>query len=329
MSNKTARVLSQPSNRSKPRDGKEKKVVFKGVLDSPFRIQWYLGSSLLTALSPDCCNRPSVPINLQNAVLAYILQILEGVSEYHDKCSALSRKRKRAAKSLCDASPKDKRQKSQEQGMATDQDDDFKSPSILRHIVYGINAVTKRLELQSHSLRRPTIVVPTPTVDIQSSRPFKYIFVCRQDVDPTILVDHLPHLVASCNSAQASNHVKLVPLPKGSELVLAQTLGIRRVTVLGIDVSPVKLLNINFCRYFMIQTDLADHHLHTMLEPIPVLAASWLSNTTHLPSLIPTHIKHLRTTAPKDMKAAKEARNREKAVKKAKKAKQSMPGLDI
>ena len=81
----------------------------------------------------------------------------------------------------------------------------------------------------------------------------------------------------------------------------------------------------------MIQTDLADHHLHTMLEPIPVLAASWLSNTTHLPSLIPTHIKHLRTTAPKDMKAAKEVRNRERAeVKRAKKVKQcSMPGLDI
>jgi ribonuclease P/MRP protein subunit POP3 len=206
----------------------------------------------LNPLYPNCHHRPSVPINLQNAVLAYILQILEGVSEYHDKCFALSRKRKRAAKSLCDASPKDnKKQKLQEQEIATDQDDAIKSPSILRHIVYGINAVTKRLELQSHSLRCPTTVIPTSTVEIQSSRPFKYIFVCRQDVDPAILVDHLPHLVASCNSAQASNDVKLVPLPKGSELVLAQTLGIRRVTVLGIDVSLVKLLNINLCQYFI------------------------------------------------------------------------------
>ncbi|KAF8807845.1 hypothetical protein BYT27DRAFT_7223627 [Phlegmacium glaucopus] len=305
MSEKTARVLTQPSNRSKPRDGKEKKVVFKGVLDSPFRVQW-----------------PSVPINLQNAVLAYILQILEGVSEYHDNRSALSRKRKRAAKSSCDALAKDKKQKLLEQGSATDDamsglveqsskrssdnDDNVddmaaKSPSILRHIVYGINAVTKRLELQSHSLRRPTTVIPIPSVETQPSRPFKYLFVCRQDVDPSILIDHLPHLVASCNSAQASNHMKLVPLPKGSELVLAQTLGIRRVTVLGIDV------------------DLADDRLHTMLEPVPVLTASWLSNAK-LPTLIPTHVKHLRTSAPKDMKAAKEARNREKAeVKKAKK----------
>ena len=70
----------------------------------------------------------------------------------------------------------------------------------------------------------------------------------------------------------------------------------------------------------MIQIDLADHHLQSMLEPIPILAASWLSNATPVRTLIPTHIKQLRTSAPKDMKAAKEARNREKAeVKKVKK----------
>jgi ribonuclease P/MRP protein subunit POP3 len=58
-----------------------------------------------------------------------------------------------------------------------------------------------------------------------------------------------------------------------------------------------------------------------MLEPIPVLVVSWLSNSP-LPTLIPTHIKHLRSTAPKDMKTAKETRNRERAeVKKAKKSK--------
>jgi ribonuclease P/MRP protein subunit POP3 len=75
-----------------------------------------------------------------------------------------------------------------------------------------------------------------------------------------------------------------------------------------------------FNYFFIIQIDLADDHLHTMLGTIPVLTASWLSNATPLPTLIPTHIKHLRTSAPKDMKAAKEARNREKAeVKKAKK----------
>jgi ribonuclease P/MRP protein subunit POP3 len=66
-------------------------------------------------------------------------------------------------------------------------------PSILRHIVYGINAVTKRLEFQSYNSRRPTIVIPTL---VPSNTSF-YIFVCRKDVEPAVLVDHLPHLVAS------------------------------------------------------------------------------------------------------------------------------------
>jgi hypothetical protein len=44
-------LSAQPSYRSKPLDDKERKVVYKGVaLDSPFRIQWYLGSSLLSVL---------------------------------------------------------------------------------------------------------------------------------------------------------------------------------------------------------------------------------------------------------------------------------------
>lgn len=222
--------------------------------------------SLFGAIYLSCYHRPSVPINLQNTVLAYILQLLEGVSEYHDNRSTLARKRKRAAKFSCGALTKDKKQKLQEEEIVTyaepgsvEQSSKFssdvndvaiKSPSILCHIVYGINAVTKRLELQSHNLRRPTTVIPVPSVETQSSRPFKYLFVCRQDVDPAILIDHLPHLVASCNSAQASDHVKLVPLPKGSELVLAQTLGIRRVTVLGIDVSLVKLIDKSFINYF-------------------------------------------------------------------------------
>lgn len=44
-SDKNARTLSQPSNRARPREKKEKKEVFKGVLDSPFRIQWYIFKS--------------------------------------------------------------------------------------------------------------------------------------------------------------------------------------------------------------------------------------------------------------------------------------------
>jgi len=50
--------------------------------------------------------------------------------------------------------------------------------------------------------------------------------------------------------------------------------------------------------------------LNSLLEKVPVVTASWLHQSD---TLVPTHVKQLRTTAPKDMKAAKELRCEEKA----------------
>ena len=116
------------------------------------------------------------------------------------------------------------------------------SPSICRHIIYGINVVTKRLEEQTRMARRPIIAL-VPDTDqpaAENATPaaaVKYVFVCRNDVDPSLLLDHLPHLVAAYNSTRPlSSYTILVLLPKGAELSLAQALGIRRVSVFGIDV---------------------------------------------------------------------------------------------
>jgi len=56
--------------------------------------------------------------------------------------------------------------------------------------------------------------------------------------------------------------------------------------------------------------------LKSMSEQVSTLSASWLSKPA--PSLIATHIKQIRTTAPKDMKAAKMVRTQEKAHPEAK-----------
>jgi hypothetical protein len=48
------------------------------------------------------------------------------------------------------------------------------------------------------------------------------------------------------------------------------------------------------------------------LDKVPIVTAPWLSQADTSYTLIPTHIKQLRTTAPKDMKAAKESRNKER-----------------
>lgn len=92
----------------------------------------------------------------------------------------------------------------------------------------------------------------------------------------------------------ARQPLKLIVLPKGSESALAQALGLRRAAVIAIhDDAP----------YLPIFRD--------MLQPVPVISAPWLMPPVQPSSpkcLIPTHIKQLRTTAPKDMKSAKEQR---------------------
>lgn len=114
---------------------------------------------------------------------------------------------------------------------------------LMHHMTFGINAVTKRLETQVQSARRPTATIPETAAPLSPPPFLKYVFVCRADVDPTLLVDHLPHLVAGFNSARPVQPVKLVPLPKGAELALSQALAVRRVTVLAADVSILKIVS--------------------------------------------------------------------------------------
>ena len=263
MSEKNARTLSHTSNRVKPRDTKDKKVTFKGVLDSPFRIQW--SASVLNHMQfsgliwPKF--RPSVPLTLQKTILECILDLLDGAYDYHHHRCVTRRKRKRGFKateralqknkgasgpaelSVNERSSNDQSPKEQDVHMHLDQkiqqcenqDDDIEPPIFLHHLSYGINVITKRLELQTQSARHPNIL-PLPETSQIPPKPLKYVFVCRADVDPPLLIEHLPHLVAAYNSVCPSQYAKLIPLPQGSESVLAQILGIRRVTALGLDV---------------------------------------------------------------------------------------------
>ena len=66
----------------------------------------------------------------------------------------------------------------------------------------------------------------------------------------------------------------------------------------------------------------------SLLDSVPPLRASWLTQPEHTSNFdpgelgafwIPTHIKQLRTTAPKDMKAAKEQRTKGRAEAKRRK----------
>ncbi|TBU63686.1 hypothetical protein BD310DRAFT_915715 [Dichomitus squalens] len=310
MSQQIARAHTSQSNRAKPREGSDRRVQFRSVVDNPFHVQW-----------------PSVPANVQNAILACMLDMLSGLADHNLAREQLSRKRRRCGSR--NAHPP-KRAKVDHSATSPDPSDPIgppvthamdagtvdaeTTPSILSSLTIGINGVTKRLEGLVRSYRRPVesrleegkSSVPDPPTSVF---PTRLVIACRSDSDPPMLMGHIPNLVGACNSARKVNGTEsgrsggtwLVPMPKGTEDTLSAAMGLRRVSILLVDSSAP-----NFCT------------LASLLENVPLPVAPWLSvpNTGSPVMLIPTHIKQLRTSAPKDMKAAKEKRSKERAAAK-------------
>ncbi|KAL0573958.1 RNase P and RNase MRP subunit [Marasmius crinis-equi] len=286
----SVKVHTNQSNRAKPADG-QKKVVFKPVLDNPFRVYW-----------------PSIPVNLQNLILAQTVTLLDGVSTYQSSRSLANRKRKREKRQGEQDQPNKKRKETEvdmtvdapENASLVAQDDSIEptEPQILSHITIGINAVTKRLE--SHlSQRKQKITItsstPEPVPTTCQVTPVRVVLACRADVNPPVIIDHIPHIIAAYNSSLPPNGedkpILLIPLSSGAEYTLSDALGLRRVAVLALDSDAPNLESL-------------------IKDNIPIVSAPWLAPplSNQQKQLVPTHIKQLRTTAPKDMKVAKEQR---------------------
>ncbi|OSC99455.1 hypothetical protein PYCCODRAFT_1415728 [Trametes coccinea BRFM310] len=305
MSDKVARSHNSLSNRAKARDGADRKVVFRSVVDNPFRVQW-----------------PSIPMNVQNTALACVVDMLAGVAEYNISREQNSRRKRRRLNSTSRGNAAQNIQESievtdnattnrkqPESGNARDDDPASDIPPlIVSSLSVGINEVTKRLERLASSHRR--IVTPNSHAadgiaaeGTQAAPQSRVVLACRADIDPPSLLGHIPNLVAGCNSSPAASASQqrtwLVPLPKGAEQTLANALGLRRASMILIEDSAPGFLT-----------------LEPLLRGIPLLTAPWLlpPSLSQSVALVPTHIKQLRTTAPKDMKAAKETRSRERAA---------------
>ena len=218
----------------------------------------------------DLVNRPSVPVNVQNAVLSRLILSLEGVAAHRaTKITECHERKRRHGSQQTGPNKRSKTSAGNEDGtsdpIATpvgtpsvpnepmdtqDADQEVASPTVPQitpHLILGINQVTKRLEHQARAYRQTLSATKTlmdnGTYEPPPSRPISIVFVCRADVDPPLLISHLPTLIASCNSSRNSlkdpeSHppIKLVPVPKGSESLLADAIGLRRLAVLALDV---------------------------------------------------------------------------------------------
>lgn len=110
-------------------------------------------------------------------------------------------------------------------------------PPVVQHMSIGINAVTRMLERLAKALRQPP--APDYNTDIHCSI---MVLVCRNDVNPPQLIDHIPSVVAACNSAISQTQqtrVWLVTLPSGAETLLSNATGLRRVAALSIAVRGI------------------------------------------------------------------------------------------
>jgi len=222
----TAKVHSEQSRRAvakktKKRDGQKtlaSKTVYKSTLANPTHVDW-----------------PRIPANLQNLLLAQTIALLEEaeVAEYHLERQAASRRRRRAPPT---AQPDNDRDREQEGSLSLPQSLRTR-PRLLDGTLIGINAVTKRLEAQSCAQRE---VIYSGAVEQTASPPLSLVFACQADVQPPVLIDHLPQLVAACNSVASLRRdkerlVRLITFPPGSESILAKALGMRRASVLAFE----------------------------------------------------------------------------------------------
>jgi ribonuclease P/MRP protein subunit POP3 len=201
--------------------------------------------------------RPSIPSNTQNLFLATLLTTVQSAVTGGSRKSFKASARKALPRSeIADsvegtsASP-DSMVYSETSGCAAGSTA-LPSPVFSQlalssgHMTIGINEVTRRLELQLKSVRHSVTLTTTPHTSpiLPNIPPIAAVFVCRADVNPPILLDHIPHLVAGCNSIRPGSNtqgarqpLKLVVLPKGSESALAQALGLRRAAVIAVHVS--------------------------------------------------------------------------------------------
>ncbi|KAK2461543.1 hypothetical protein APHAL10511_006006 [Amanita phalloides] len=271
-----ARIHTHASNRATTLS-KDRKIAFKSALDTPYRVSW-----------------PKVPTNIQTELLAHMISILEGVADCHITFRRLSCKRKKASTS-------DGMQEEKDEAAVEPLDAELQAKIMIDHMVVGLNAVTKRLETQVRKRPHARITEKEPDEDIETKPDLRLILACRADIDPPLLIDHIPHLAATCNSIQ-KDAVKLASLPAGAEEALAKALGVRRVSVIGLDAEFPALDGFT-----------------PFMESIPILSAGWLSRIGLARNFIPTHVKQVKTSVPRDMKEAKEKRKKGRADAKQRK----------
>jgi ribonuclease P/MRP protein subunit POP3 len=245
--------------------------------------------------------------------LLQLITLLDGVAAYF-QFARNARKKARLATNSESSNQKQAEVDVTHQSSTESHGQPTSTPPIISHITVGINEVTKALETEIRSSRQ--VVVTSDTTSDTTQPLTSVIFICHADLDTPAIVAHLPQLLALCNSARPHGQkIKVVPLPAGAQSSIADALGFtRRVSVMALDVSSFR--HGHYWVLTILQNSTPglsqlEPFLATVIDP----PASWLTSIQGT-ALEPSHIKQLLTSAPKDMKAAKERRMQGRAAAK-------------
>jgi ribonuclease P/MRP protein subunit POP3 len=220
-------------------------------------------------------DRPAIPPNVQNSFQAAIVHLLSCLRDYHIQQNRNAKKaRNKAAKreeneeqprlhgkkrkipdDVPPTVPSKRRQSETGKPIEVPNPSDVsesgdknvapsEAPDILKNVKCGLNETVKALEQHISNLRDCLAKGVPLTDDVITPR---IVLACRWDVNPPDLFSHIPHLVASANrlgdiyekkfaSAPAIPEIKLVNLPQGSEKSLSDAVGIRRLSMVILNV---------------------------------------------------------------------------------------------
>lgn len=142
-------------------------------------------------------------------------------------------------------------------------------------------------------------------------RPDAVLLVCKQDVSPTSLVAPIP---LACATAHAAGFVvHLATLPRGSEPLVAHSLGLRRAAAVLIPLPTCSRSPSPACGWpgTAVRVPLLDAALAPSRPPSMAAGVQLRS----APAL-PIRIKHLRSVAPVNMNKARQAKKEKRAERK-------------
>jgi hypothetical protein len=258
----------QPSRHDNPhvRPAAENKTVIRPVLASPMTVPWCVAECDLGRATANLIGRPTIPDHLQRTVIHALPQFVPGIADYHlSRARCHSRKRKENHKTSSEST----------ESASIVKSSSAPKPDVLNHLVLGLNEVLKFLEQQIDQLKLDLSRIyqainedasghtepksPTTQIDLERDPQLVFILVPLASINPQALVDSIPQYCATYNSlvyqhnhlghaaktrlnepnrswAGPKEEVRVVTLGR-REQEMAQAVGLRRITCLGVKVS--------------------------------------------------------------------------------------------